>query len=334
MAKKHFNLSFIVALLVWFAPGQAETEPGEEASAPVPPGICVPDGSPTFLQQGDVVVTDAMIDSFLEDSVPEQDRAAVLSSPQRIGQILENLVRVSGFYAQACELGLLDSEEARREVQRMIMFYGAETYRNDLFERTELDSYETPARELFLTEPRHFTRPPTVDFWHVLITVDGDDDEVAAMRRTLAAYEQLEEAEDFADLIGELSDDPTFSENEGLFTEIELETLVSQLAATLEDAPEGVWLPPVRSSFGWHVVRVEQHREAEQMDWESAREQAESIARQRHLQSTLERRFRLLNSEPAEFSEGAVARLRERHGAGRFAESYEDEVTDLLQSED
>lgn len=325
--------SGIFALMLWLSMGQAFAETGADSPGTGQPAVCVPDGSPEFLRQGNVVVTDAMVDSFLEDRVPPEDRAAVLSSPQRIAQILENLVRVSGFYARACELGLLDADEARREVQRMIMFFGAEAYRNDFIERITLESYETPAREIFLTEPQQFTRPSTIDFWHVLITVDGDADEVPAMRRTIAAFDRLEEAEDFAAIIGELSDDPTFADNNGLYEEIDLEILVSQLAATLDGAPAGVWLPPVRSSFGWHVVRIEQQRPAERLDWEEAREQAEQMARRRHLQQALERRFRELGSEPAEFSEGAVARLRARHGVGRLAEGYEAEVTELLQAE-
>lgn len=333
MAEKLFKMSSVFALLWLLVIGQAAAEPGADSLGTNQPAICAPDGSPAFLRQGNVIVTDAMVDSFLEDRVPPEDRAGVLSSPQRIAQILENLVRVSGFYARACELGLLDTDDARMEVQRMIMFYGAETYRNDFIERVTLESYETPAREIFLTEPQRFTRPSTIDFWHVLITVDGDADEVPAMRRTIAAFDQLEAAEDFSAIIGELSDDPTFAENNGLYREIELDTLVSQLAATLDGAATGVWLPPVRSAFGWHVVRIEAQRPPERLDWEAAREQAEAMARQRHLQQALERRFRELGSEPAEFSEGAVARLRARHGVGRLAEGYEAEVTELLQPE-
>lgn len=331
MAEKLFKKSSALALLCLLVMGQAVAEPGADSPSAHQPVVCAPDGSPAFLSQGNVVVTDAMVDSFLEDRVPPQDRAAVLSSPQRIAQILENLVRVSGFYARACELGLLDTDQSRGEVHRMIMFFGAEAYRNDFIERITLDSYEAPAREIFLTEPQRFTRPATIDFWHVLITVDGDADEVPAMRRTIAAFDRLEEAEDFAAIIGELTDDPTFADNNGLYREIELETLVSQLAATLDGAATGAWLPPVRSAFGWHVVRIEEQRPPEQLDWEAAREQAEAMARQRHLQQALERRFREFGAEPAEFSDGAVARLRARHGVGRLAEGYEAEVTELLQ---
>lgn len=291
--------------------------------------------SPILLRQGDAVVTDDMLDAMLEERVPAEDRGAVLSSPQRIAQMLENLVRLSGFFSRANELGLLDTEQAQRDLQRMILLYGADAYRRHFFESVELAGYETPAREIFLTEPQLFQSPATVDFWHVLVTVDGDEDEIPAMRRTIAAHEQLVEAEeDFGGLIGGLTDDPTYSENGGLFEDIDLEILVTQLAATLDEASPGVWLPPVRSSFGWHVVRLEQVRPGQRQDWEEAREQAEAIARQRHLQQALERLLREFGSEPAEFSEGAIARLRARHRMDAINDAYEREVSELMGSED
>ena len=326
--KEFFSALAIVGLAFALPYGSSTNA---EAGSPVT--FSIHDSSQPFLQQGDISITEAMVDSMLEERVPAEDRAALLNSPQRIAQLLENLIRVTAFYQRADGLGLLDDDTLQREMQRAILLRGADRYRRHFFETTELESYESLAREIFLVEPHHFLEPSTFDFWHVLIRVDGESDEIEAMRRAINAFEVLESSDQFQHQIESLTDDPTFSENAGLFRDIDLDVLVPQLAATLSEGAPGRWLSPVRSSFGWHLVRIQSVNEGAQMDWSVAKTRAESIARERHLQLALERLFREIGSEPVEFAEGAIARLRERHGGQASPVTDDQELLEAMKAQ-
>ena len=153
-------------------------------------------GTP-FLRQGDAIVLHEDIDAFLAERVPEQDRAGVLQSAERIGRLLNNLLLSEHFVALAQDAKLLQKPEVQARLYRALAQELRSLYTEHYFEQNELESYETLARELYLTQPNRFRSRRTVDFRHLLIGDDPERAETEAMRLIIAAHEAIAQDEPF-----------------------------------------------------------------------------------------------------------------------------------------
>jgi peptidyl-prolyl cis-trans isomerase C len=287
--------------------------------------------SERFLSRGDLVITQSDIDGFLKERVPEDDRAALLASPDRIGELLNNLILTEAFLPKARESGLLDDPAIQARLYRVLGGEVRRVFRDHYMSTIELESYENSAREFFLTRGSEFMHPDTIDFEHILVAVTRDRPEVEAMKRIVDLHERLNRGEEFASVAARYSDDPSVRENQGLMTNVLPSTLVSQLAATLAEVPVGQYSDPVRTRFGWHIVRLIEVHPGEQMSWDEARERAERIARDRHMTRAWERMLRDIQEEPVVFAAGAVARLLERYGLSADSADYVQSVESLLE---
>lgn len=100
---------------------------------------------------------------------------------------------------------------------------------------------------------------------HVLVKLSSTatDDEVAAARAEAeAVLERLRAGEDFAAVAEEVSDDPGSKERGGdlgFFTRGQMTPPFEEAAFA---ATPGELVGPIRSDFGFHVILVEEHREA------------------------------------------------------------------------
>jgi peptidyl-prolyl cis-trans isomerase D len=126
--------------------------------------------------------------------------------------------------------------------------------------------------------------PERVRARHILIKVDpaaSDQDVAAARQRAQAALDRVRAGEDFAAVAQELSEDPGSREKGGdlgFFPR-------GQMTPAFEDAAFSLGVGEtsdlVRSDFGFHVIRVEEHAQPVDHSFdEVAREIAETLVRQ------------------------------------------------------
>jgi len=128
-----------------------------------------------------------------------------------------------------------------------------------------------------------FHKPEQVRARHILFRVEpgaGEPEEEAVRGRALEALERLQSGEDFAAVAEELSDDPGSKSRGGdlgFFPRGQMVQAVEEVAFAQEP---GTISDPVRSDFGFHIIRVEELREAvdQNLD-EVAREIAEELWR-------------------------------------------------------
>lgn len=105
----------------------------------------------------------------------------------------------------------------------------------------------------------------TADVSHILIAFDGDvddagaptaDAEAAALAGADDVLTRLDEGEEFEDLAVELSDDPGSGANGGQLGEAPLSQYVPEFAAAAAEADIDEVVGPVRTQFGYHLIRV------------------------------------------------------------------------------
>lgn len=269
--------------------------------------------SELILDYGDVRITHADVDAFLK-RVPEDRRASVLADFDRIGQLLDNIYLTDAFLPLADSARLLEDPSTQARLYRALMLEVRNVYREHFIESVQLEDYSDSARELFLSRPGEFKGPELVDFEHILLRVPSADDEVRVMSQIISLYERASDGADFTELAARYSEDPSAVDNSGFFENIGRRDLVSQVSSVLESASVGTVQPPVRSVFGWHLVKLTGRHAPNSLTWEEARPQALELARQQHIDSAYERLLRDLQAADFEFVDGAIEKLLIRYG--------------------
>ena len=292
--------------------------------------LCLGFESEPIVRLGEYLVTQADVDAFLVARVPEEDRAAVLMSPDRIGQLLQNLLLRQGLSDRARREGLFDQPLVQAQLIQAVDHALGRIYQEHFQAEIELDSYEDVARELYMTRTHQFAGAPTVDFRHLLIGVEGLRSETEAMKLILELHERVSAGEPIEELAVEYSEDPSVAENGGLFRDVPVTNLVSQVRAVVSETPAGELADPVRSSFGWHLVVPVAHHDPEPVPWEEARDQALEMARNQHRSAAVERLLRDLQDAPPEFAAGSIEQLLRRYGlSGEDAPSIQSLIDEM-----
>lgn len=283
--------------------------------------------SDQLAQRDGVAVTQADFDAYLRDRVPEDKWDAILTSPERISEVINNLLLTQSLADSARANDKMMNDSLTALLYRKLTLELAGLYRQQYVEERELDSYESAARELYMTRSDQFMTPPTIDIEHILIADDSGSTETELMRRALEVHERISGGEDFPTVAREFSDDANVEENGGMMTEVDPESLVKPLANALKEVGPGELAEPVRTQYGWHITRLVRENSPQELSWEEAKDQAEDAARNRHRQMIWERHLRELRDSPAEIAEGAIAELLERHGVEDLNNSIDENVT-------
>jgi hypothetical protein len=93
---------------------------------------------------------------------------------------------------------------------------------------------------------------------HILFKVEDKANEGAQKKRAEQAIARLAKGEDFAKLAKELSDDPGSKDKGGMYAAEMIENFVEPFKAAYASlAPGETTKQPVRTQFGWHVIKKE-----------------------------------------------------------------------------
>lgn len=261
-----------------------------------------------FATKGDAVVTQADFDAFMS-RIPEHDRADVLAHPERIGNMLDDLMLTRLVATEGIKDGILDDPEVGAKLYQVAMVFLAEQQFERHWEAEKLDDYGSQAKERFLLNPDDYQLEARIDFRHILLLAEEGATEESA--RELA--ERARDGEDFEALALEYSQDPSVEENRGFFAEIKRGELDSTFAGVAFDLDEGEISDPVETRFGWHVIQLVEHHEAESQEFEDVEEQLKENARARHRTRVQERYYANLLGQSQEIRPGAVRKLLDRY---------------------
>lgn len=114
-------------------------------------------------------------------------------------------------------------------------------------------------RQYYDANLSQYRTPGQVRASHVLLRVDGDDEEVAARAAEIAA--EARSGADFADLAREHSQDETNAGSGGDLGLVERGRMVPEFENAAFALAEGEISDPVRSPFGYHVIHVTEKQE-------------------------------------------------------------------------
>ena len=169
-------------------------------------------------------------------------------------------------------------------------------------------------RALFDAEPERFVTPEKREVSHILVSVPSDagEDEVAGTRERLAALkDRLAAGESFEDLARESSDDPGSAAGGGALGFIERGMMVPEFEEAAFTLAPGEVSDPVRTSFGWHLVKVTSVQRSGSATFEEVRDQVLAQYQAREAERIYAERVETLANVTYEHPESLEAGARE-----------------------
>lgn len=172
-------------------------------------------------------------------------------------------------------------ESYRRPAEVRVQFVrlDPERFRDGVaLDERELEAYYDEHRE-------RFALPRTVEARHILLRLEAGAgaEAVEATRARLAELRRrILEGADFAALAREVSEDPGSRDQGGLLPAFRREDVVSPFAEAAFGLAPGEVSEPVRTPFGWHLIRVERVNPERTRPFAEVREEiAERLRRER-----------------------------------------------------
>lgn len=160
------------------------------------------------------------------------------------------------------------SYKTEPKIKARYLFFDPQTYLPDVqIPNEEINEY-------YASNPDEFKTPKTVEARHILIKLppDAAEDVVESAKESSLEVSRLAKAgEDFAELAKKYSEGPT-KDSGGHLGTFEKNAMVKPFADKAFSMKAGETSDPVRTQFGWHVIRVEKVNEASTMPPEEAKE--------------------------------------------------------------
>lgn len=131
---------------------------------------------------------------------------------------------------------------------------------------------EEEIRDYFEANRNEFKTPKTIEARHIIIKVDSEANttEVEEARlKALDVYNMVKEGGDFAELAKTHSEGPT-RDSGGYLGTFEKKDMVKPFADKAFSMKAGEISEPVRTQFGWHIIKVEKVNEASSLSFEAA----------------------------------------------------------------
>ena len=135
---------------------------------------------------------------------------------------------------------------------------------------------EADAKKFYDTNTEEFKNPETVKASHILFMVNKDDSEDVAKQKEAAAKKaaaRAKKGEDFNKLAKELSEEPGAKESGGDLGFFAKDRMVPEFANAAFSQKPGEISEPVKTQFGWHVIKVTEKKPAGTVPFEEVKDQ-------------------------------------------------------------
>ena len=162
----------------------------------------------------------------------------------------------------------------------------------------EIEPDEDELRDLYESQKQRFMTEERRRAQHILLTTDSDADDAETEALIQSLRERIEAGEDFAELAREYSQDPGSAEQGGDLGWVEPGVMVDAFEDALYALEPGVVSAPIKTGFGWHLIKLNEIDPSVGKTFAQAREElaAEWVA------DRVDRRYRDLADEMVNLS--------------------------------
>lgn len=243
-------------------------------AAAVPGDLCQkPDC--VLIERGGQKVTLADMDARLSQ-LDAATRADVMTSPERIEQIVESVITAKQLAASFDPSSVEADPVFQAELAAARDQVYARRRMDELRAQTAKVDFEVLAKERFMANRANYQMNTEVTVQHLLVSREGRDRDVA-----LARAQELRDAfkagrsGGFEGLIKEFSEDPSKAKNNGIFVvkaDEEIYDPAFKNAALALSVPQQV-SEPVETQFGFHLIQLIERKESRQREFDEVRDE-------------------------------------------------------------
>jgi peptidyl-prolyl cis-trans isomerase C len=187
-------------------------------------------------------------------------------------QFMADIILVS----KAAEAKKLD---ATADFKHRLAFARSKLLMADLLQSVGKDALTDAAmHKVYDDAIKQIAPEPEVHARHILIRAAAGDEKASkeAEDKIKAVIARLKKGEDFAKVASEVTEDPSGKANGGDLGYFTKEQMVPEFADTAFKLEKGQISEPVKTQFGWHVIKVEDKREKKPPTFEEVKPQIEN----------------------------------------------------------
>lgn len=255
------------------------------------------------------------IDAHLA-TIPAEARAGVMNDPDRIDQILNQLLILRTASNEAKALGLDKDPIVAREMQiageRVLFRYRMDKLKADI----KFPDFEQQAKERYLAKASDYMTPERVDVSHILIMPQHDRSE--DQQRELAESLRKKLKKDptrFEELAKKYSDDEGSANKGGRLNMAPVANYVEDFGnATKALTKEGEISEVVKSTWGLHVIKFHGREAAALKPYDDVKEGIIATLKSDLMRSVQSEYVQNMRSLKIEADPEVIASLRTRYG--------------------
>lgn len=205
---------------------------------------------------------------------------ALEQNPQHKEKLLKLFVEVEVLSALAREKALDKRADIVEQIMMLTKNFLANAYiKNEIIDKIHVT--ESAVRAYYKTHQEEFKNPELLRARHIFIRIDlnnaADEDKDKAKLKIDGLMKRIKSGEDFAKLAGEFSDDPdskTKGGDLGFFQRGRMSPEFDKVAFSLKP---GEFSDVVETPFGYHIIRVEEKKDASIESFDKVRDKIEQI---------------------------------------------------------
>jgi len=284
-----------------------------------PPGSALGLSQAPLARQGDIVLTQAEIDAAF-GKIPEDIRLTFIRDGQKVETLVRNLLTNKVLAEQARKAGYAQD----RLVEIRMDLAAEKELANDWLENVVSQAppvdFETIAHEKYLLNPEVWKSQEQIDVSHILISSENRSDE-EALELANSLYEQLVLDPSLYDsMVADYSDDRISAANGGRFFRVNKNDMVKPFEeAAFALRNPGEISAPVKTNYGYHIIRLDQYYPAAVLPFDEIKGQAIEQARKDYIDEYRKKYLKETLSDPVVIPDGAAEEMAKRY----FGENLE-----------
>ncbi len=221
------------------------------------------ENDPVLIRHGDVAITRSEFRQFVEMAVPEEARPVLWADEEKVRMVLADMFLVRELAAEAKRKKLDEKPEVAFRLDHQERNTLAQVLLQNEMDTAKVPDLEPAAREYYIVHKQELAEPEKVSAAHILIATDKRDDAEARKLIEQVHAEAVAGKTPFAELAQKYSDDPGSKGNGGELGFFQR----GQMVKPFEDAAfamkkSGEISEPVKTPFGYHIIRFGERQEA------------------------------------------------------------------------
>ena len=232
-------------------------------------------------QRGKGTVTQSEFQARV-DKLPANIRKNALSDSKRLQDLINVLLINAQLAADARQAGF-DTEQI--VVERMKLAAEAElavAWLEHYVKSQPSGDYEQLAHESYQLSRDKMISPAKINVSHILISNTERTDEQAKELADSLSSQLAEDPSKFDQFILEYSEDPSVSSNRGKFESVKKGDMVKPFEKAAFALQEGEISSPVKTSFGYHIIRLDTHIASTKMSFDEVKPSLIEQERKQH----------------------------------------------------